>query len=114
MAEPLEFARPMVRGCAGLDPYDAPRQLLEERQDVPALELAADDHVPFRVDAVDLKDRLRDIETDCRHRLHARLPRGRARPIGDHFDGTYVPVEEPSTASQADCRAREVASLEAA
>src|SRR5262249_23764461 len=46
----------------------------EERQDMPALEPAADDHVPRRVDAVDLKDRLRDIETDCRHRLHVRLP----------------------------------------
>jgi hypothetical protein len=26
----------------------------------------------------------------------------RSRPIGDHFNGTYVPVEEPSTASRAD------------
>jgi hypothetical protein len=33
--------------------------------------------------------------------LHVRLP-DRDRPSGDHFDGTYVPVEEPSTASIAD------------
>jgi hypothetical protein len=26
----------------------------------------------------------------------------RGRPIGDHFNGTYLPVEEPSTASLAD------------
>jgi hypothetical protein len=26
------------------------------------------------------------------------------RPTGDHFDGTYVPVEEPSTASQAEVK----------
>jgi hypothetical protein len=26
----------------------------------------------------------------------------RDRPSGDHFNGTYVPVEEPSTASRAD------------
>ena len=25
-------------------------------------------------------------------------------PSGDHFNGTYVPVEEPSTASEADLR----------
>jgi hypothetical protein len=26
----------------------------------------------------------------------------RDRPRGDHFNGTYVPVEEPSTASEAE------------
>jgi hypothetical protein len=26
----------------------------------------------------------------------------RGRPIGDHFNGTYLPVEEPSTASEPD------------
>jgi hypothetical protein len=33
--------------------------------------------------------------------LHVRLP-DRDRPSGDHFNGTYVPVEEPSTASGTD------------
>jgi hypothetical protein len=55
MAERLELARPMVRGCAGLDPHDTRRQLLEERWDLAALKLTADDHVPRRVDAVDLR-----------------------------------------------------------
>jgi hypothetical protein len=33
--------------------------------------------------------------------LHVRLPESRP-PSGDLFNGTYVPVEEPSTASMAD------------
>ena len=28
----------------------------------------------------------------------------RGRPIGDHLNGTYVPVKEPSTASKAENR----------
>ena len=44
-----------MRRGAGLDPNQARRQLLEERQDVAALQLTADEHVAFRVDAVHLK-----------------------------------------------------------
>jgi hypothetical protein len=88
----------MVRGCTGLDPDEARHQLLEERQNMAPLELAADDHVTCGIDAVDLKNRLRDVETDCGDRSHVWLPR-RGHPVGDHFHGTYVPVEEPSTAS---------------
>jgi len=40
-----------------------------------ALELTADDHIAFRADAVSLKNRLGDVETDCRDRLHACLLR---------------------------------------
>jgi hypothetical protein len=36
---------------------------------------APDDYVAYRVDAVDLKNRLRDVETDRRDPLHAALPR---------------------------------------
>src|SRR5499427_8200868 len=47
------------------------------------------------------ENRLGDIETDCRDRLHVWLLR-----IGGlnstHIHGTSVPVEEPSTASKAD------------
>jgi hypothetical protein len=46
------------------------RYLLEECQHVTALDLPADDYVARRIDAVDLKNRLRDIQTDCRDRLH--------------------------------------------
>src|SRR6266404_1214840 len=51
------------------------RQLLEERQHMAALELTADDHIAFRAAAVGLKNRLGDVETDCRDRLHACLLR---------------------------------------
>src|SRR5437899_6546664 len=40
---------------------------------MPALELAADDHTACRIDAVDLKNRLGNIETNRRDRLHAHL-----------------------------------------
>src|SRR5262245_16747174 len=69
---------------------------------MPALQLTADDHLSRRIDAVNLKHRLGDVETDCRDRLHAWLPHNRDRPNGDHFNGTYVPMGEPSTASEAD------------
>jgi hypothetical protein len=51
-------------------PNQARRQLLEERQDVAALQLTADEHVAFRVGAMDLKYRRRDIETDSRDCLY--------------------------------------------
>src|SRR3989337_2077130 len=70
MPERLEFARPMMRRGTGLDTNEAWRQLLEERQDVAALQLTADEHVAFRVDTVHLKTRLRYVETDGCNRLH--------------------------------------------
>src|SRR4029077_18610477 len=54
--ERLEFARPMMRRCAGLNADEAWRQLLEECQDITSLQLAPDDHLAYRVDAVDLKN----------------------------------------------------------
>src|SRR3990172_11706274 len=65
----------MMRRGAGFDTNQAWRQLLEERQDVAPLQLTANEHVAFRVDAVHLKYRLRDVETDCRNRLHDGLLR---------------------------------------
>jgi hypothetical protein len=106
MPKSPERARPVMRRRAGLNTNDAQRQLLEEPQNVAALQLAADDHMPCRVDAMDLKNRFCDVETDCRDRLHAWLPQIVVTPIGDHFNGTYVPVEEPSTASKADMGGR--------
>ena len=73
MTECLELARPMVRRGASLDANQAWRQLLKERQDVATLQLAADDHLARGINAVDLKDRLGDVETDCRDRLHGSL-----------------------------------------
>ena len=60
----------MMRRGAGFDADQAPWQLLEECQHVASLDLTADDDIAIRIDAVNMKDRLRDIETDCRDRLH--------------------------------------------
>src|SRR6476469_2370060 len=54
---------------------EARRQLLEERQDIATLQLTANDHLPGSINAVHLKDRLGDVETDCRDRLHVLLLR---------------------------------------
>ena len=72
---------------------------------MPAFQLTADDHLPRRIHAVYLKHRLGNVETDCRDRSMAR-PHNRDRPSGGHFNGTYAPVREPSTASIADAGAR--------
>src|SRR5262252_9865134 len=65
----------MMRRCAGFNTDEAWHQLLEERQDITSLQLAADDHVAYRVDTVDLKNRLSDVETDRRDPWHAALLR---------------------------------------
>jgi hypothetical protein len=57
----------------GLDTNQAWRQLLEERQHVTTLQLAADDHLTGAINSVDLENRLGDIKTDCRDRLHGSL-----------------------------------------
>src|SRR6516165_9929770 len=65
----------MMRRCAGFNTDEAWLQLLEECQDITSLQLAPDDHLAYRVDAVDLKNRLRDVETDRRDPVHAALLR---------------------------------------
>src|ERR1700692_4935014 len=60
----------MMRCGARFDANQARRQLLKERQDVAALQLTANDHLAFRVNAVHLKYRLRNVETDGCDRLH--------------------------------------------
>ena len=92
----------MMRRGAGLDANQARRQLLEERQYIAALELTTDDDLAIRIDAVNLKNRLCDVETDCRDRLHDLAPPNRGGLNSTHIHGTHVPVEEPSTASKAD------------
>src|SRR5262249_49611043 len=65
----------MMRRGAGFHADETRRQLLKERQNVPALESTANDYITRRVNSVDLKNRLSDIETDRRDRLHAWLLR---------------------------------------
>ena len=92
----------MMRRGAGFDTNQARRQLLEEGQDVAPLELTAEDDIAFRIDAVNLKNRLRDVETNCRDRLHGLAPPNCGSLNSTHIHGTHVPVEEPSTASTPD------------
>src|SRR5262249_22973217 len=95
----------MMRRSAGFHADEARRQLLKEWQNVPALEPTANDYITCRVNCVDLKNRLSDIETNCRDRLHVWLLRIVGALNSTHIHGTSVPVEEPSTASKADIRA---------
>src|SRR5258706_4381191 len=63
----------MMRRRTGFNAYQARGQLLEERQHVASLQLAADDHLAHRVDAVNLKNRLGNVETDRRNPLHGAI-----------------------------------------
>src|SRR5262245_8223887 len=74
VTERLELARPIMRRCTCLDAYKARRQLLKERQNITPLELTANNHVAIPIDAVNLKTRLREIETNRRGRLHDLAP----------------------------------------
>src|SRR5215467_7857072 len=65
----------MMRRSAGFHADEARRQLLKEWQNLPALELTANDYITCRVNCVDLKNRLSDIKTNCRDRLHVWLLR---------------------------------------
>jgi hypothetical protein len=93
MPKRREFARPMMRRGAGLDTNEARGKLLKERKDVAALQLTADEHVAFRVDAVHLKYRLRYVETDGCDRLHDWLLRIVGALTAPHSHGTDVPVD---------------------
>ena len=95
----------MTRRKAGADSFDADqawRQLLEECQQVAALQLASDDHLASGINAVDLKDRFRNIETDCRIACKTWLLRIVGALTAPTSMALTCRVEEPSTASQAD------------
>jgi hypothetical protein len=70
MARCLELAGPITLRGASLNANQAWRQLLKKRQDLATLQLAANNHLPGGINAMDLENRLGDIETDCRNRLH--------------------------------------------
>src|SRR6266404_4890331 len=74
VAQRLKFTRPIMRRRTGLDTNEARRQLLKERQHIPPLQLTANNNIAIRINAVDLKNRLRDIETDSRNGSHDLAP----------------------------------------
>jgi hypothetical protein len=59
-----------MRRRTGLNADKARRLLLKEWQDMAALHLAVQYYLLLRVDAVDLKNRLCNVECDCRDRFH--------------------------------------------
>src|SRR5215203_5204004 len=65
----------MVRRGASLDANWARLELLEEGQHVSTLQLPADHNLSISINAVNLKNGLRNIETNCCDRLHAWLLR---------------------------------------
>ena len=75
VAERLQLTRPMMRRSASLDADKARWQLLEEWQNLAALQLSANNNIALRVHPMNLEDRLGDIETDRCDRLHAWLLR---------------------------------------
>src|SRR4029077_21011700 len=90
----------MMRRGARLDPDETGRQLLEKPEHVPTLKLTAKHDIPICIDAMNLKHRLRDIETDGRNRLHDLAPPNRECLTAPTSMALVAPVEEPSTASR--------------
>ena len=63
----------MVRTSTRLHSYQTGRLTREELQNLPACKPPAKKLLPCKIRAVSLKNRLRDIQTDCANFLHGRL-----------------------------------------
>ena len=74
MAERLQLAGPMMRCCAGLDADQTRWQLVEEGDDLASPQLPADHDFARFVNSVNLKDVLRQIQTDPANLLHRTAP----------------------------------------
>src|SRR5262245_7041763 len=77
VTERLQFTGPVMGRSASFDTDQTGPQLLEEQQYMTALQLTAQGYIAFRIDTVNLKDRLRDVETDRLNRLHSLAPPNR-------------------------------------
>src|SRR5208282_3771805 len=102
VTERLKLARPMMRGRAGLNPDETRRKLLKERNTMPAPELTANDHVPPPRRRRGPERSTSQYRDQSSRPCACPTPPNLSRPIGDYFNGTNVPVEEPSTASETD------------
>ena len=65
MTKPSQLPSPMMSRSTGLHPNETGRKRREECQNVNATELLPDNAPSLGVHAVDLKDVLREIESDC-------------------------------------------------
>src|SRR5262245_28275728 len=88
-----------MRTAAGLHADQTRRQLGEERQHLLASELAGDDDLALRIDAVDLEHLLCKVEPDGGNCCHGR-PSLVIR-LQRSLYGTSMPSEAPSTSSRA-------------
>jgi hypothetical protein len=73
MTECLEFARPMVRRCAGFHPDQARFETRHEREHLRPSETLANNRCAIRIDSVNLKYSLGKINADCAN-LHVGDP----------------------------------------
>jgi hypothetical protein len=71
-------------------------ELLEERQNLPAPQVSANDNIVVRVDPMNLENRSGADATNRRDSLHSQ-PFRIVVINSNHVLGTCVPVEEPST-----------------
>ncbi len=73
MAKALELARPVMSRGTRLNAYQARRQAGKELEQLPAPDLASDDHSPSGIDAMHLKDGLGDVQANGGDRAHGML-----------------------------------------
>jgi hypothetical protein len=97
--ELLELACPLVRRCAGFHANEATRQIGKELKNLCSTNTLADHHRATHINTVNLKHRLRNIDTNRANIAHGRLPSMWLR-----FDPTTlwhsdVAERAPSTAS---------------
>ncbi|MET3695664.1 hypothetical protein ABID43_005238, partial [Methylobacterium goesingense] len=60
----LKLPRPVVSAPAGLHADQASRQFLEKREQLTSTELATHENTTVFIDTVDLKNALREVDTD--------------------------------------------------
>lgn len=70
----------------------------DSSKNVSALQLATENDIAVRIDTVNLKNSLRDIETDCRDPLHDLAPPDLWGLSSTHIHCAHAPREEPFTA----------------
>jgi hypothetical protein len=71
MPKPLDRPAEMMGTDTGPRSRPGMAPVPGRRQDGPPPQLTTNDHRAFRINAMDLKHRLGDVETDSRYRLHA-------------------------------------------
>lgn len=74
MPQCLQLAAPMVRSWTGFNADETRLQFCEKLQKFPPTDPLTDYNCTLSIDPMNLKNRFRDIETDCANLAHGRLP----------------------------------------